>query len=93
MTGPHGRGAATKEVEAARVGRGGERRRGDPGELLYHLPEIGGVGGEDGGGGSPRRPGPLPGSLPHVGLVLMIRNRIRRCNNPVVSSISVMKGL
>lgn len=40
-------------VEAAGEGSGGGRRRGDSGELSDHGSEVGGVGGDDGGGSTP----------------------------------------
>lgn len=78
---------AAEQIEAASVGRGGggERRRGDSGELLDHLPEIRGVGGEDGGGGPARGSCPLPRTLPHVGCCLVLV----QCNSGGIS----VKGL
>lgn len=42
-----------EKIEAAGIGRGGKRGCRDSGELLNHGSEIGGVGGEDGGGSPP----------------------------------------
>ena len=43
--------------------RGGEGRGGEAGELLHHGAEVGGVGGEHGGGRAAGRSGPLLGRL------------------------------
>lgn len=54
-------GGVTEEIKPGTGERraGGEGRRWDPRELLHHGSEVGGVGGEDGGGRSPGGPRPL----------------------------------
>ncbi|KAM7516806.1 hypothetical protein LguiA_006389 [Lonicera macranthoides] len=69
MARSHG-GAGTEEIEAAGVsGAGGERGGGDSGEFLDHLPEVGGVGSENGCGSSPRGSGTFFGVFGSVWLI------------------------
>lgn len=64
-------GGGREQIQPSRIrGRARERGGGDPGELLHHLPEIGGVGGEHGGGRSARSPSAFLGVLDHVPLAL-----------------------
>jgi hypothetical protein len=55
--GKNGAGSG-QDVWPWRVDEG--RRRGEAGELVHHGAEVGGVGGENGGGLPARRPGALP---------------------------------
>lgn len=64
-------GGSREQIQPSRIrGRARKRGGGDPGELLHHLPEIGGVGGEDGGGGPAGSPSAFLRVLDYVPLTV-----------------------
>lgn len=66
-------GCGGEQIKPPRIRGAGKWGSGDAGELLHHLPEVGGVSGEHGGGSPPRGPSPLLRVLDRVGLLLRRR--------------------